>query len=349
MRAAVLHGPRALRVEGVPAPVPGPREVLVRVAAAGLCGTDEQLWAGERPVSYPLIPGHEFVGRVTGVGAGVRRVAVGERVAIEPNWGCGQCDLCRDGRGNLCLGRITAGIDRAGGFAELAVLPEQACWPAPAEVPDQRLVFAEPLAVVVRAVGRAAPEPGQAAAVVGAGSLGLLGLQLLRARGCRVLVVARSAERLELARRLGADATVAIGSGGPASAPAVVAAARALAGRDGVDGVLEPAGSAQAVELVLGAVGFVRPGGRVVLTGLPHEESRVPFFWLVRRELEVLGSMIYRGEEFPRAIDLLARGAVAVEPLLTHRFALDGIEAALAAHRRPEAIKVVVFPAGVPA
>src|SRR5437867_3745947 len=305
-----------LGVETVPDPAPGDGEVLVRVAAAGICGTDYRIWSGERPVRYPLTPGHEFTGDVVAVGAGVSRVGLGERVAVEPNWGCGRCDLCRDGSGNLCLVRTAVGIDRAGGFAELVILPEGACWPAPAGVSEDRLLFTEPLAVVTRAVNRAEPRQGEAAAVIGAGTLGLLALQLLRRRGCRVLVVGRTARRLGLARDLGADAAVAVG-GDWAGEP--VAAARALSGRDGVDLVVETAGTASAVELALGQVGFVRPGGRVVLTGLPHEPATIQFFWLVRREIDVRGSMIYQ-EEFGDAVALLARGAIEVAPLLTHRF-----------------------------
>jgi 2-desacetyl-2-hydroxyethyl bacteriochlorophyllide A dehydrogenase len=340
MKAAVLRGPRAFRVEGVPDPAPGPGEVLVRVGATGICGTDYRIWTGERRVRYPLIPGHEFIGDVAAVGPGVTRVGCGDRVAVEPNWGCGACDLCRDDRGNVCLARTAVGIDRDGGFAELAVLPERACWPAPAELPDEVLLFTEPLAVVARAVGRAAPRAGETAAVVGGGTLGLLALQLLRLRGCRVLVVGRTDRRLGLARHLGADATALAAGEEP------VAAARALSGHDGVDVVIETAGTVGAVELALGRVGFVRPGGRVVLTGLPHEPARIEFFWIVRREIDVRGSMIYRGE-FGEAIALLGRGAVQVAPLLSHRFPLAAIDAALAAHRSPEAIKVAVFPPGV--
>jgi L-iditol 2-dehydrogenase len=337
MRAAVLRGPRALRVEDVAPPSPGPGEVLVRVRAAGICGTDYRIWTGARPVAYPLVPGHEFVGEVAGVGGGVTRVRPGQRVAVEPNWGCGACDLCGEGLGNVCLRRTAVGIDRDGGFAELVVLPARACWPAPDELDDDRLLLTEPLAVIARAVGRAAPRAGEAAAVVGTGTLGLLAIQVLRTRGCRVLAVSRTDRRLGLARALGAEATLALDGGDP------VAAARALSGRDGVDLVIETAGTATAVELVLGAVGFVRPGGRVVLTGLPHEPSRVEFFWLVRREIDVRGSMIYQGE-FAEALALLGQGAIDVGPLLTHRYPLEAIATALETHRRPEAIKVAVFP-----
>lgn len=340
MRAAVLRGPRAFRLEAVPDPVPGAGEALVRVRAAGICGTDYRIWTGQRRVRYPLIPGHEFIGDVVAVGRGVTRVSLGDRVAVEPNWGCGTCDLCREGKGNVCLARTAVGIDRDGGFAELAVLPERACWVAPAVVASDVLLFAEPLAVVARAVGRAAAQPGETAAVVGIGTLGLLAIQLLRARGCRVLAVGRTDRRFDIARALGADATV-IGAG-----EAVADAARRLAGRDGVDLVVETAGTAEAVELSVGQVGFVRPGGRVVLTGLPHRPARVEFFWVVRREIDVRGSMIYQGE-FGEAVAMLAGGGIRVEPLLTHRFPLDSMDAALEAHRDPASIKVAVFPDGV--
>jgi D-arabinitol dehydrogenase (NADP+) len=342
VRAAVLTEPRGFRVGTVPDPAVGAGEVLVRVGGAGICGTDYRIWTGERRVRYPLIPGHEFIGDVMAVGPGVTRVAPGDRVAVEPNWGCGHCDLCRQGSGNLCLARTAVGIDRDGGFAELAALPERACWPAPSGVPSDVLLFAEPLAVVTRAVARAAPHPGETAAVVGAGTLGLLALQLLRRRGCRVLVVSRTDRRLALARKLGADATVA------GTAETVASAARALAGRDGVDLIVETAGTAEAVELSVGQVGFARPGGRVVLTGLPHEPARVEFFWIVRREIDIRGSMIYQAE-FGDAVALLAAGEVHVEALLTHRFPLTAIDAAFAAHRDPASIKVAVFPGDSPA
>jgi len=340
VRAAVLRAAHTLRVEDHDSPVPGPGEVLVEVGAAGICGTDYRIWTGERAVQYPLIPGHEFVGEIRALGVGAGRLAVGDRVAVEPNWGCGHCDLCREGSGNLCLERTAVGIDRPGGFAELVTLPEQTCWRAPTGLTEEQLLLTEPLAVVVRAVERGAARAGESAAVVGAGTLGLLALQVLRARGCRVLVVSRRDRHLGLARELGADVALALGESDGTEA---VAAARRLSGRDGVDLVVETAGTREAIEFTLGQVGLVRPGGRVVLTGLPHDAATVSFFWLVRREIEVRGSMIYQ-QEFGEALRLLSEGAIAVAPLLTHRFPLESIADALIAHRRSDAIKVAVFP-----
>ncbi len=338
MRAAVLHGPRDLRVEPLPDLSPGPGEAVVRVRAVGLCGTDYRIWTGERPVTYPLVMGHEFIGEVLGVGAGVSNIRVGEKVAVEPNYSCGACPLCREGNRNLCLARTAVGIDVNGGLAEQACLPARVCWPAPRELSDDQLLLAEPLAVVTRAVGRAAVQPGETAAVLGVGTLGLLGVQVLKARGVSVLAVGRTEARLDVARAVGADAVAASTATVPAATPA--AAARALSGREGVDLVIETAGTPEAVGQ---AIELARPGGRIVLTGLPHAPSSVEFFWVVRRELSVLGSMIYQ-TEFPEAIRLLADGKVRTERLLTHRFPLADALQAFQAHRAPESIKVAVIP-----
>ena len=338
MRAAVLHGPRDLRVEPLPDLSPGPGEAVVRVRAVGLCGTDYRIWTGERPVTYPLVMGHEFIGEVLGVGAGVSNIRVGEKVAVEPNYSCGVCPLCREGNRNLCLARTAVGIDVNGGLAEQARLPARVCWPAPRELSDDQLLLAEPLAVVTRAVGRAEPRSGETAAVLGVGTLGLLGVQVLKARGVAVLAVGRTEARLDIARALGADAVAATTATQPAATPA--ATARALSGREGVDLVIETAGTPEAVGQ---AIELARPGGRVVLTGLPHAPSSVEFFWVVRRELSILGSMIYQ-TEFPEAIRLLADGKVRTERLLTHRFPLADALEAFQAHRAPESIKVAVIP-----
>ena len=332
MIAAVLQGPRDLRLQSRPSLEPGPGEAVIQVKAAGLCGTDYRIWTGERAVTYPRVMGHEFIGTVLAVGPGVDGLAIGAHVAVEPNYSCGECPLCREGNKNLCLSRTTVGIDVDGGFAEQVRVPARCCWAAPAAILDEKLMLVEPLAVVVRAVRRGQPDAGETAAVLGVGTLGLLAIQVLKARGARVLAVGRSDRRLPLARELGADA-VTTGAMG-----ADVTAARAFSGREGVDLVVETAGTAPAVAQ---AVELCRPGGRVVLTGLPHEPTELNFFWVVRRELSILGSMIYQNE-FEEAMRLLATGAVGVDRLLTHRFPLAEIGDAFEAHHSPESIKVAL-------
>src|SRR6266568_1888543 len=285
MHAAVLRGPRDVRVEQRAQPSPGPGEAIVRVFASGLCGTDYRIWNGDRPVDYPRVMGHEFIGEVMAVGGDVSNVRPGQKVAVEPNYSCGHCPLCREGNRNLCLSRTAIGIDVDGGFAEQARLPARCCWPAPAAIDDDQLMLAEPLAVVVRAVGRGEARRGERAA----------------------------------------DEFTTTSSG---RAPEV---ARSFSGREGVDLLVETAGTGAAVEQ---AVELVRPGGRLVLTGLPHEPSIVGFFGVVRRELTIIGSMIYQ-QEFPEAVRLLSAGVVKVDRLVTHRFPLERIQEAFAAHRSP--------------
>jgi 2-desacetyl-2-hydroxyethyl bacteriochlorophyllide A dehydrogenase len=334
MKAAFLHGPRDLRVERSAPPTAAAQEVLVRVGVAGLCGTDHRIFTGDRAVAYPRVMGHEFVGLVEVVGEGVTRVAVGDRVAVEPNYSCGTCPLCREGNRNLCLARTAIGIDVDGCFAEVVRVPVRCCWPAPSGVADEDLMLTEPLAVVVRAVERASVRAGETAAVVGVGTLGLLALQVLRARSARVLCIGRTGRRFPLARELGAEAVHAT-SDGPL--PAV---AREFSGREGVDCVIETAGMPEAVN---DALELVRPGGRIVLTGLPHAPTAVTFFSVVRREVTITGSMIYQ-DEFAEAMRLVAAGRVRTAPLITHRVPLDQIARAFAAHEAPTAIKVAVVP-----
>ena len=332
MKAAILHGPRDLRVESSTRPEVRGDEVLVRVTVAGLCGTDYRIWSGDRPVAYPRVMGHEFVGRVETIGAGVTRVAPGGHVAVEPNYSCGTCPLCWEGNKNLCLARTAVGIDVDGCFAELVRVPARCCWPAPAGVADEDLVLTEPLAVAVRAVGRAGVRSGETVAIVGAGTLGLLAVQVARGHGARILVVSRTARRFALARDLGAEATHTVEDG------PLDARARAFSGREGVDCVIETAGAAEAVNH---ALALVRPGGRIILTGLPHESTPVEFFSVVRREITILGSMIYQ-DEFSEAMRLVADGTVKTRPLVSHRFPLDAIGDAFVTHAQPDSIKVAL-------
>ena len=327
---------RSLTVTARPTPEVGVGDALVRVGMAGLCGTDYRIWSGDRPVAYPRILGHECVGRIEAVGLDVSTARVGQRVVVEPNFSCGTCPLCREGNRNLCPRRTAVGIDVDGAFAELVRVPARCCWPIPESLADDHAVMTEPLAVVVRAVNRGAPRAGETAAVVGAGTLGLLAVQVLRARDVRVLVVSRSRRHFDLARELGASATHALADG------PLEPVAQRFSGREGVDLVVETAGTAEAVPP---ALALVRPGGRVVLTGLPHEATTLSFFPVVRHEITILGSMIYQ-DEFPQALALLDDDRVRTDALLTHRFELAAIDAAFAVHREPTSIKVAVVVPG---
>ena len=151
MKAALLVEPRKLIIEEVPAPSPGPEDVLIRILLGGICGSDHTLYHGGFDVPLPVIPGHEAIGRVEEIGAEVTGFKVGQRVVVQPNIGCGGCRQCRVGQKNLCSSKIRLGLDRNGLFAEFAVVPAEYAWPVPVGLEDEDAVFTEPLAVSGRA------------------------------------------------------------------------------------------------------------------------------------------------------------------------------------------------------
>jgi (R,R)-butanediol dehydrogenase/meso-butanediol dehydrogenase/diacetyl reductase len=333
----------------VPAPAVRPGEVLVEVAACGLCGSDLHeylhgpVYIPRKPhpltgVMPPVTLGHEFAGRVVEAGAGVERPQPGDRVAVNPCLFCGECPWCRRGQGNHCAKLATLGLSRDGALAPLVAVPAYGCHLVPPEVDDEQAAVVEPLAVAVHACARSRLVPGERAAVVGAGAVGLLVLQVLRARGAGwTAVIEPREERRRLARALGADLVLDPAAGDPAHAIAD------CTGGERAAVAFECVGHEQAFATAMRAAG---KGGRVVQVGLVPEAVPVNLLGLLAHEKEIIGSSAYVGE-FPEAIALLARGAVRIAPLLTARVPLeralpDGLEALL----RPEEghVKVLVTP-----
>jgi (R,R)-butanediol dehydrogenase/meso-butanediol dehydrogenase/diacetyl reductase len=350
MQALRWHAARDVRLDEVAEPAGAPAgEVVIEVAACGLCGSDlhEYLHGPvyipkkAHPltgVTPPVTLGHEFAGRVVSAGQGVERIGVGSRVAVNPCLLCGECAWCRRGQPNLCAKLGTLGLSRDGALARYVVAPASGCHPLPPEVGDEQGATVEPLSVAVHAVRRARLRGGERVAVIGSGAIGLLVLQVLKARGAGwVAVVEPRAERRQLARDLGADRVID---------PEGEDAARVVA--DATDGeradvafecVGHPAAFATAVRLA-------GKGGRVVLVGLVPDPVPVNLLLLLAHEKELIGSSAYT-DEFPEAIALLATRRVRVEPLVTARVPLaralpDGIEALM----RPAEghIKVLVTP-----
>ena len=197
----------------MPEPQCAPDEVIVRVASCGICGTDVHIYHDEYMSEFPLIPGHEFSGEVVEVGGEVADLAVGDRVAVDPNLDCGHCDFCRSDEGNHCRNWQGVGITRPGGFVEYTAVPGRACYKLPEGMTSEQAAFVEPLACVVFALGRMRPWPGDDALVFGSGPMGLLLLQALRHSGTsRVVMVDKQADRLALAQELGAAETVLAGA-----------------------------------------------------------------------------------------------------------------------------------------
>jgi L-iditol 2-dehydrogenase len=340
MEALVYRGPDALAVEQRPTPEPGPGEVLVRVEACGICGTDLRIASGAHrayPEGTVRVPGHEIAGVVEAAGAQAA-VSEGERVFVAPNVGCGSCDQCRAGRVNLCRTPQALGITRDGALAThlLAgadVVAQGNLLPLPNGADPAAVAVAEPLACVLRGQRPCAIGSGDAVLIVGAGPIGLLHLLAARTRGPRAIVVSEPAPaRREQAAALGADAAVD---------PAELEGALGGAGADVVI-VAAPAGSAQALALEVAA-----PGGRVnFFAGLPRDGSRVELDTnlIHYKELLVTGTTACTTEDCREALELVLSGAVDTGALVTERRPLSDALAAFAAARSGEQLKVVIEP-----
>jgi L-iditol 2-dehydrogenase len=319
VRAARLHAVGDLRVAEEPVPAVGPGEVLVRVTAVGICGSDLHWWdegaIGDAKLTRPLVLGHEGAGVITD---GPRR---GERVAIDPAIPCETCRACRDGYRNLCYRLRFAGHgDTDGMMREFMAWPAAQLHPLPDQVSDGDGAMLEPLGVAVHSVDLGHLPFGGTAAVVGCGPIGLLLIQLLKVAGARrVLAFEPLAHRREAAVRMGAED----------------------GGSDEVDVAFEAAGNDEAVLL---AMTSVRPGGRVVLAGIPGDDViRFPASVARRKGLTI--AMVRRmNEVYPRAISLAARGVVDPGSVVTSRVGLGEVQAAFADAARRTGLKVVIEP-----
>ena len=312
MRALVLSEYKQLLLCEVPEPAVGERDVLVRVRACGICGSDVHGYDGSSGRRQPpVVMGHEAAGEVARVGRAVTAVAVGDRVAVDSTVSCGQCARCRAGRGNLCDGRRVLGVScaeyrREGAFAEYLAVPEHIVYRLPPEVSFAQAAMVEPVAVAVHAVARA-PMPARTAVVVGTGTIGLLVIQALRAAGAeRVLAVDVDEGKRALALRLGAAAAY-----DPAAGDAVAEIRAATGG--GAEVALECVGATEPIKT---AIASVAKGGSVVLVGNVSPSVALPLQAVVTGEITLLGTCASSGE-YPRAIELLRTGAIDVGPLVT--------------------------------
>jgi L-iditol 2-dehydrogenase len=326
MRAARLHGTADLRTGDEPAPSAAAGETLVRVGAVGICGSDLHWYAegaiGDATLARPLVPGHEGAGEIAD---GPRR---GERVAIDPAIPCERCRACRDGYRNLCYNIVFSGHgDTDGMMREFMPWPSHLLHPLPDAVSDAGGAMLEPLGVALWALELGHVPFGGAVAVVGCGPIGLLLIQLLRAAGAaRVIAVEPLAHRRAAAAKWGADE--------------VAAPADDLADY-GADVAFELAGNDDAVRI---AFGSVRPGGRVVLGGIPDSDSTTFRASVARRKGLTIAMVRRMNEVYPRAIDLAARGVVALDPLVSSRVPLAGAAEAFATAARRTGLKVIITP-----
>ena len=314
MKALVLEAPMRLSYTEVPTPDPGPGEVLVDVHACGICGSDVHgMDGGTGRRMPPLVMGHEAAGIVAALGPETHGWNVGDRVAFGSTLFCGRCEECRSGRVNLCdtrriLGASTPEQRKDGAFAESVTLPAHVLVRLPDGVSFEHAALAEPLSVALHAVARAHTGPGESAVVIGTGVIGLLAVQALREAGVDpVIGIDLDLGRLELARSLGARHAF------PAGMDGLEQAVRDVTGGRGAHVAIEAVGIAAAIRT---AIGCVRRAGKVVLVGNLVPDVDIPLQTVITSELTLLGSCALAGE-LGRSLDLLARGAVDVGPLIS--------------------------------
>ncbi len=320
MRALVLTRYNHFEVQDVPEPQVGPRDVLVEVKACGICGSDVHGMDGSSGRRIPpIIMGHEASGVVAELGAEVTDLQVGDRVTFDSMISCGRCHFCRRGRINLCDNRRVLGVSCAefrqdGAFAEYVAVPRHIVFALPESVSFEQAAMVEPVSVAVHAARRVPIHLNDTAVVVGTGMIGLLAVQALRAAGCgRILAVDIEPKRLELACCLGAD------EGFSARETDVAGEVlRRTEGR-GADLVVEAVGMAETVKT---AIACVRKGGSVGLVGNLTPEVPLPLQGTVTREITLYGSCASSGE-YPACLDLIARGTIRVDRLLSAVAPLD--------------------------
>ena len=336
MKQAILISPKEIVIEEVQRPSAGEGEAVVRVARAGICGSDIHAYHGKHPfITLPIVQGHEFSGTITECGPGVEGIAPGDRVTVEPSLDCGECALCRSGRYNICEELRVIGCQMPGAFAEYIAVRARKVVPLWPGMGFDEGAMVEPLAVAVHAAARARFEEGMTALVIGAGTIGNLAAQVLVAGGAGKVVVSDVADnRLALVRELTTCVTVNAGTddfraevwselpGGP-------------------DIVLECAGVEASIRE---AITVARKGTRIVVVGVFEESPRVELALVQDRELELVGTLMYRRDDFEEAVRLIAEGHVQVLGLITHRFPLAGLKESyeMIERERAAAVRVMI-------
>jgi 2-desacetyl-2-hydroxyethyl bacteriochlorophyllide A dehydrogenase len=342
MKAIVkTHRTSGIEVLEMPRPEIGPTDILVRVAAGSLCGSDVHIYEWTPSyffMSLPIILGHEFSGQVVQVGSEVTHVQVGDRVSALPSMPCGSCANCRTGRSSACTRRLSPGMMTDGFFAEYGRLTTAAeIFKLPEEVSYEAAALLEPFAVSLNAVDISGFKLGQKTAILGPGPIGLFTLQVLRAAGAaRIMMVGAEgdARRLEMAERLGADLSVNITHENPVKRVKAISP-------NGLDIVYEATGNPKSIAQ---ALDMVRRGGKVILIGIHSGPATFDPTPLVRSSKSIIGAYAYTVETWQRAIELLANRRVDPEAVISHRLPLEAADKGFQLALKKEAVKVLFIP-----
>ncbi len=330
MRAAQISGVDRIDIVTLDDPAPGPREVVVAVAGVGICGTDLHILEGEFAPSLPIVPGHEFAGEVVAIGTGVTELAIGDQVAVDPSLYCNECYYCRRGHNNLCERWAAIGVSTAGGAAEFAVAPVANCVKLPESVQTSDAALIEPLSCAIRGFDVLPRMIGDHYLIYGAGTMGLMNLQLAKRCGAAsVDVVDLNPDRLATAVQLGCSS--AAGSADDLPRPA-----------HGWDVVIDCTGVVAAIEDGLGRVG---KGGTFLQFGVSAEQAQATWapFRIYNQEITITGSMAVL-HTFERAAEMFAAGVLDPKVFISDRYPLEQYAEALAQFKNGIGRKVQVNP-----
>ncbi len=320
MKAAVQYAPFDVRLEEVPVPVIKPGEVLVKIKAAGICGSDVHFFEGSHPYKmYPRIHGHELAGEIDQVGEGVSKVLPGDRVVIEPLLACGTCFPCRKGKYNCCVSLEVIGAHMDGGFSDYLAVPANKVHLIPEGMPVDLAATAEPYTIGNHSTSGAKVSAGDTVLILGAGAIGLTAIDFAKIAGARVLVAEMSEFRKEMVLKFGADFVI------DPSKEDLLARVMEITNNEGAGIVIEATGVRSVME---NTENLVAAGGTIVIAGLTNEKVAFTGINFTKREMNILGTRNSAGE-FPAVIDAIASGKTHADLLITKKFTFSQIVEAL--------------------
>jgi 2-desacetyl-2-hydroxyethyl bacteriochlorophyllide A dehydrogenase len=315
MKQAIMTAPGQIEIRETATPTPGPGEVLLRIQRIGVCGSDVHVYHGKHPYTgYPVVQGHEFSAVIEATGAGVTALTPGDKVTSMPQIVCGECAPCRRGDYHICDKLKVQGFQAPGCAQELWVTTADTIVPLPDTFTFEQGALVEPVSVAVHAVSRAGKLAGRRVAVLGAGPIGNLVAQVARCEEAQVLITDLSAFRLEIAQKCELAAT------SNAREETLAQASERIFGQDGFDVAFECVG----VEpTITAAVATIQKGGTLVIVGVFGEKPRVDMGLVQDRELNIHGTLMYKSQDYQRAVELIASGGIITEPLMSKHFSMD--------------------------
>lgn len=340
MKAALYLGNERIETREIKIPEIREDEILVKIMASGICGTDIHIFYGHPGATEPSIPvvlGHEFSGEVVKCGSSVKRLKEGDRVTIDPNIYCGNCDYCMNGKKQYCPSMSAIGVNQNGGFEEYCVVPEKQAIKIDPDVDYEEAAMGEPVACCLHGIDNIGIVPGETVCVIGGGAIGQIMLQLAKLNGASKVVLSEPVKmRRELAQSLGVDAVIDPFSGD------VKNELKKVIGKDYADVVIECVGKPTAISQALYIAG---KGSKVLIFSVPNPEDtyELPLIEVFQKELTIKGSFVNPNTQY-RAAKLISSGKLKLKPLITHRYPIECLEEAMEKQMQDDSVKVMIIP-----